>query len=71
MLQASLKNEDQSDLSLIFGNRTVNDILLKEELEQLQKGNERHFKLHLTVDIAPPADSDWKGSTGFMTKDMI
>ena len=32
ILQACLKNNDGTDVSLVFGNRTVRDILLKDEL---------------------------------------
>jgi len=50
VLQSSLRNEDKNTMSLLFGNRTVDDILMKEELTQLQAGNEELFKLHFTVD---------------------
>jgi NAD(P)H-flavin reductase len=33
IIQAALNGEDGTQLSLIFGNRTVEDILLKEELD--------------------------------------
>lgn len=32
VIQASLMNKDGCELSLVFGNRTTNDILLKQEL---------------------------------------
>lgn len=35
VIQAALKNDDGTQLSLVFGNRTVDDILLREELSEL------------------------------------
>lgn len=32
VIQAALKNEDDTHLSLVFGNRSIDDILLHEEL---------------------------------------
>lgn len=63
--------EDGTQLSLIFGNRTVEDILLKEELESYALANTSRFKLHLTVDVKPEDTINWKGSVGFVTKDML
>lgn len=71
MIQAALKNKDKSQLSLIFGNRTVEDILIKEELENLAENYKDNFKLFLTVDVKPEESSNWKQGVGFITKDMI
>ena len=46
------------------------DILCRKELEQMAKDHSDKFKIHYTVD-RPPADGSWKGSTGFITKEMI
>lgn len=58
-------------MSLIFGNRSIDDILLREELESLASNNPEKFKLHFTVDIAPEESAQWKGGVGFVTKEMI
>lgn len=71
VIQAALKNADKTQLSLIFGNRTVEDILLKEELEQLAENHKDNFKLYLTVDVKPDDAAGWKQGVGFITKDMI
>ena len=51
VLQAALKNEDNTHHSLVFGNRTVSDILLRDELEALAEAHPDNFdSLYLTVD---------------------
>ena len=62
-----LEEKDQKyDLRLLFGNRTKNDILLKDELDTLRDNN--HLKVTYTVDKGDPG---WKGLTGFIDKSMI
>ena len=55
----------------MFGNRTVDDILLKEELMQFEENYKENFKLYLTVDIQPDEKANWKYGVGFMTKEMV
>jgi len=59
VLQSSLRNKDGIKHSMLFGNRTVNDIILKDELHEFAQHNGEHFKLYFTVDIAPPAEVKW------------
>jgi cytochrome-b5 reductase len=54
--------------SLLFANQTEDDILVREELEALARDFPQRFKLHYTLDNPPEG---WKGSTGFINKDMI
>lgn len=54
--------------SLLFANQTEEDILVREELEALARDFPERFQLHYTLD-RPPAV--WKGSTGFVDKNMI
>jgi len=56
---------------LIFGNRTVEDILLRDELEGYVENHKDNFKCFFTVDIAPDAALNWKHGVGFVTKEMI
>lgn len=53
VIQASLLNNDGCELSLVFGNRTTQDILLKDELLDMANDFKDKFKLYLTVDIQP------------------
>lgn len=45
---------------MIFGNRTIDDILLKEELEAFAENYKENFKLYLTLDVAPDEKVGWK-----------
>lgn len=55
VIQAALKNDEgATSFSLIFGNRSVDDILLKEELQTFEEQYPDNFKLYLTVDVEPP-----------------
>lgn len=71
MIQSALKNDDGTNLSLIFGNRTTNDILLKDELMAMKEVYPDRFKLYLTVDVQPEEKENWKQGVGFMTIDML
>jgi cytochrome-b5 reductase len=65
VIRAVLKDpKDETELWLMFGNQTEEDILLRHELERIPK-----HRLHLfyTLD-RPPAD--WKHGTGFVTEEM-
>jgi len=59
---------DKTQMALLFANQTEEDILLREELEQVQQEYPDQFKLWYTVDR--PSE-DWKYSTGFVSAEMI
>ena len=69
VLQAALNSDDGTSLSLIFGNRTVEDILLKDELDQFKTNYPQRFNLHYTVDVKP--ETAWDYSVGFVSADLI
>ena len=54
-------------ITLLYGNRTENDIMFRKELETMQEQN-RHLKV---VFILNEASSGWKGATGLITPEMI
>ena len=54
-------------VTLLYGNRTENDIAFRRELEALQRQNQ-NLKVVFTLN---EADSNWKGSTGLITEEMI
>ena len=60
--------QDRTEVSLIFGNLTEEDILLRAELEQLAKEHPARFKLFYVLNT-PPAG--WTGGVGFVTPDML
>ncbi|ORY99563.1 hypothetical protein BCR42DRAFT_339293 [Absidia repens] len=59
---------DTTKVTLIFGNRSEEDILLKEELDGYAKAFPDRFKVVYALDT-PPAQ--WDGISGYVTKDDI
>jgi cytochrome-b5 reductase len=62
-------------VKLIYANQTVQDILVRDELETLCRDFPNRFQLYYTVDQAPPTaenkSSKWEYGVGFISKDMI
>ena len=48
---------DKTQLALLFANQSEDDILLRQELEQVQKDHPDRFKLWFTVDR--PTEGEW------------
>lgn len=59
--------EDFTKLTLIFANETLNDVLLKDELDEISK-KYPNFDVHYTLTHPPPG---WKGLKGFVDSDMF
>jgi len=68
IVKAVFKENNNISLALIFANQTEEDILLRKELEDIEKEHPDRFKLWYTVD-RPPAE--WKYSSGFINDEMI
>lgn len=60
-------SDDTTKVSLIYANETENDILLKNELDEIAK-RYPNFSVHYTLST-PPAG--WTGSVGYVTKEMV
>lgn len=60
-------SEDTTKVSLIYANETENDILLKNELDEIAK-KYPNFSVHYTLTTPPEG---WTGSVGYVTKDMV
>ncbi len=54
-------------ITLLYGNRSENDIAFRKELEEMQRNNE-NFKLVLLLNAAVPG---WTGPTGFIDADLV
>lgn len=54
-------------ISLIYANETVDDILLKEELDKMAEKHP-HFQIHYVLHHPPKR---WNGETGYITKKML
>jgi len=71
VLQASLADaHDFVKFSLIYANKTENDILVKDRLDAAQKDSKGRIKVHYTLDF-PPKDWSKSNSVGFITAEMI
>lgn len=69
LIRAALKDpKDKVQMSLIFANQTEDDILLRNELEEIEADYPQRFQLWFTLDR--PEDN-WKYSKGFINADMI
>lgn len=62
------EEDDETELSLLFANQSEDDILLRNELEEVRAEHPDRFKLWYTVDRAK---DDWEYSTGFINSEMI
>jgi ferredoxin-NADP reductase len=54
-------------VTLLYGNRTENDIAFRKELETMQQQN-KNLKVVFTLN---EASGEWKGATGLITTEMI
>lgn len=68
ILQAANKNKDITEFTLIFGNKTTQDVLLKKELEEIQQSGNLKFTLHFLIDKTEPG---WSGLVGYVNQEMI
>jgi len=60
--------KDQTKCSLIFANKTEEDILLRDQLEEATKDYSSIFRLFYTLDRPGPK---WTQGSGFVSADMI
>jgi len=69
IIRAALKNPlDRTKLSLVYANVSLEDILLKKELDELAASHANRFKLYYVLNNPGPG---WTGGVGFVSKDHI
>lgn len=61
-------NEDQTECTILNGNRRLEDILCKEDLDNLAKGKEDRARVLYTLTKAPEA---WQGLRGRIDDELI
>merc|ERR1712083_423320 len=64
------KESDQTEISLIFANRTEKDILLRDELKEMMASNP-NIKVFHTVEKLEDEEQDWNGGIGYISSEMI
>jgi len=69
ILHSYLPNPQILSITLLYSNRKVEDILLKERLDHWQEKYTSKFKVHYTLTQAEGAS--WTGLTGRIDKEMI
>lgn len=69
LIRAICEDErDTTEVSLIFANRSEDDILLREELETFARRYPKNLKLWFMLDQPP---SNWQYGSGYVTADVI
>ncbi|KAF5630048.1 NADH cytb-reductase [Fusarium sp. NRRL 52700] len=61
-------DRDTTEISLIYANRTEEDILLREELDRFARKYPKNFKVYYMLDH-PPAN--WKFGSGYVTRELM
>jgi cytochrome-b5 reductase len=61
-------DRDTTEISLIYANRTEQDILLREELDRFARRYPKNFKVYYMLDQPP---KDWKYGSGFVTQELM
>jgi NAD(P)H-flavin reductase len=70
VLNAVLRDPaDTTKVNLLYANRSPDDILAKDRLDELAAAHPDRFKLTYTVDSQP--SEPWKGRVGFINKAMV
>lgn len=69
VVQAALRETtDKVNFTLLYANKTEDDILCRDMLEELAQSSKGRFKVHYTLDFPPEG---WAHEVGFITTDMI
>jgi len=69
LIRAIFNNpNDKTKVTLVYGNLSEDDILLRKELAELENTYPQRFRAFYTVDKAP---KEWKGNTGVITKELL
>ncbi|KAJ5893393.1 hypothetical protein N7495_005084 [Penicillium taxi] len=60
--------EDRTKVTLVFGNVSEEDILLKKELNELENTYPQRFRAFYVLDKPP---KEWTGGKGYITKELL
>ncbi|KAF2259553.1 NADH-cytochrome b5 reductase 3 [Lojkania enalia] len=60
--------EDRTKITLVYGNVSEEDILLKKELEHLENTYPQRFRAFYVLDNPPES---WQGGKGYVTKELL
>ncbi|KAH6609262.1 nadh-cytochrome b5 reductase 2 [Trichoderma cornu-damae] len=69
LVRAIFKNpNDKTKVTLVFGNVTKEDILLKSKFDELENTYPQRFRAFYVLDNPP---KEWVGGSGFITKELL
>ena len=69
MLRHVVHTSINKNITFIYGNKTEKDIIYRQELESISRS---HPEIHIVHILSEePADSEWKGERGFLTKELV
>ncbi|ORX54563.1 ferredoxin reductase-like protein [Hesseltinella vesiculosa] len=69
IIKAALKNpDDKTKITLVYANNSLDDILLKNKLDRLNRQYSDQFRIYYVL-IVPP--DDWAQGVGYVTKDIV
>jgi cytochrome-b5 reductase len=60
--------EDKTKVTLVYGNVSEDDILLKREFEELENTYPQRFRAFYVLDNPP---EQWQGGKGYVTKELL
>ncbi|KAJ3677050.1 hypothetical protein LUZ60_002774 [Juncus effusus] len=71
--QAILQDQpdDKTEMDVVYANRSEDDILLKDELDQWAKEYPDRFRIWYVVDQVKRPEEGWKYSVGFITESVL
>lgn len=70
VLKASLKIDSIKNIRILFFNKTIQDIIWKEKLEELKLNYANKISLLLNV-LSQETSSEWNGIKGRINKDLL
>lgn len=69
LMRQIFKNpEDKTKVTLVFGNVTEDDILLRKEFQELENTYPQRFRAFYVLDNPPKG---WSGGQGYISKDLL
>ncbi|KAJ2548198.1 hypothetical protein EV175_004918 [Coemansia sp. RSA 1933] len=60
---------DNTKLTLVFANKSEDDIILRSTIDDLAEKHPNQLKVHYVLDKA--SSRNWKGDVGYVTKDLV
>jgi len=64
-------SKDKTKFNLLYSNVSEEDILLKDEIEELAKKYPNRFKVHYSISKKEKVGKDWKFGVGYFDKKLI